>query len=144
MRKGFNLLLLLLLLCFALNGCTTNYETKDGSNKDGGSELILISDEVIEKLSTTKSIIVKIAYSGDLKKTITDENQIKEIIDLISHSTKHIGDVNYIGASYVLEMYDKAGKLVDIIEIFDTNISIKSTNNRYDLDANDLQKIIEN
>jgi hypothetical protein len=137
MRKGFNLLLLL--LCFTLSGCTTNHETKDV-----GPELIPISDKIIEKLSTTKSIIVKIDYTGDIKKIITDENQIKEIIDIISHSTKHIGDVNYIGASYDLEMYDKDGKLVDIIETFDTNISIISTNNRYDLDVNDLVKIIEN
>lgn len=107
------------------------------------TELIPIGEEVIEKLSATKSIIVKIDYSDDIKKIITDENQIKEIIGFVSHSTKHVGDVNLIGASYCLEMYDKNSKLVDIIEIFDTNISIENTSTRYDLDVSGIKKIIE-
>jgi hypothetical protein len=121
MRKGFNLLLLLLLLlCFALSGCTTNYETKDES-----SELILISDEMIENLSTTKTVVVK-NLGNELTKTITDVNEIEKIIDIISQATNVVGDITYEGARYNLEMYNTDNQLIDVVEIFNQNIEFKS------------------
>ncbi len=142
MRKGFNLLLLL--LCFALSGCTTNYETKDGSDKAGGSELIFISDEIKENLSATKTVVVK-GIENKLIKTITDINEIEKIIDIISQATNVNGDITYEGARYNLEMYNADNQLIDVIETFNENIGFESDiKHRYKLNMEDLIKAIGN
>lgn len=140
MRKGFNLLLLLL-LCFALSGCFADYKTKDGD-----SEPIPISDEIIEKLSATKTVVVTNLWNeNELTKTITDINEIEKIIDLISRSTENIGDVTYEGARYYLEMYNIDNQLIDVVEVYNQRIRFQNyTKHGYKLNMEDLMKIIEN
>ncbi len=141
MRKSLSLLLLVL-LCFVLSGCTTNYETEDISNKDGGSELIMISDEMKDNLSTTKTIIVK-NNENELINIITDINKIEKIIDIISHATIIDGDVTYEGARYNLEMYNINNQSIDVIEIFNENIGFQSDiKQRYNLNIEDLVILI--
>lgn len=73
-----------------------------------------------DDLKNTKKINVKTAKSTEVMKTIRNENEINEIVDIIM-SGKTIEDgenIVYIGSSYVLEMIDEKGNVFETIDLF--------------------------
>ena len=70
MKKYLNSLILFL-ICITLSGCTVNLEQQVTDNNSKGTKMIWISDEVIDNISATNSIIVKNAIKEKVK-TITD------------------------------------------------------------------------
>ena len=75
-----------------------------------------ISSKIMKKLESTKEIRVKDWSSKELLKTIKDEKEIEDMINLIGNSKVWEGLTTYIGLNYILEFVDGQDKVEVIVE----------------------------
>ena len=78
-----------------------------------------IKEEIIEKLATTDKIIV--IHPGEpniITRTITDEEEIEEIIAIVSRTTETVGPVTFEGHNKRLRAYNKNDELITSIYIW--------------------------
>jgi len=139
------ILILLLGVFFILGGCKINSENK---NKNGGAELIPISEEIIEQLFATRKIIIEDYITNSIKRTISDENEIEKIINIFSRTTETTGIVTSEGYTWKFTMYDIDDKLISTIYVWKSEniglINIKEYSITLVEDYNALIEIVEN
>lgn len=75
-----------------------------------------ISSKIMKKLENTKEIRVRDWSSKELLKTIKDEKEIKDIINLIGNSKVWEGLTTYVGLNYILEFVNEQDKVEVIVE----------------------------
>lgn len=74
--------------------------------------------EQIEKIRSTKKIIVKNKYNHKILNTITKESDIKNIIDILSHSIESTLPTTSEGTNLLIQMYDTNDKLLTSIYVW--------------------------
>lgn len=72
----------------------------------------------IEKMNNTKKIIIRNNYTHKILKTITKESDIKNIIDILSHSIESTLPTTSEGTNLLIQMYDTNDKLLTSIYVW--------------------------
>ena len=96
---------LLILLCLVLLGGIILFI----SNR---KDIELISDKVIANLSKTEKVIIQSGSDKQTVKTITNKEEIEELINIIAESDKESGWVTLEGNNRYIVMYDKDNKII--------------------------------
>ena len=98
------------------------------------------NEQIFERFSATETIIIKYHDTNTVKHTITNQNQIKEIKIIISHARRYFGawtTPSIPKITYVIEMIDSDGSIIDIIELsYDRGYIFFGKN--YDVDTEHL------
>lgn len=74
--------------------------------------------EEVEKMKLTKKIIVRNMYDHKILKTITDEDNIEDIINMISNSIEMTLPVTSEGTNIIVQMFDDNDKLITFIYVW--------------------------
>lgn len=91
--------------------------------EEGFCEFKTTEDEIklqeeIKKLSSVKKIIVSTANETKIKKTIADKDDIKNIIEILSHGTEMTLPVTSESNNLVLKMFNEDNKLISTIYLW--------------------------
>ncbi|MDD4718992.1 MAG: hypothetical protein PHY00_04145, partial [Bacilli bacterium] len=125
------------------------------SKENNDKKLISISQDIIEKLSATKKIIIKNKTSeteNPVSSTISDITVIKEIMEIMASAEQYGDDFHCDRHGFDFEMYDDKENIIDTIYVWtgkDERImpaSIHSGCSYYNVTSNNssLSSIIEN
>lgn len=112
--------------CNTINGNKDIYIGKnDMEYKEGFCEFKITDaerklQEEVYKMKLTKKIIVKNTYNNDIINTIVNEDDIKDIIDMISRSTESTLPVTSEGTNLAVQMYDDNNKLIASMDVWKT------------------------
>ena len=93
-----------------------NYEEGFCKFKTTDAEIKL--QEEVDKMKPTRKIIVKNTANNKIINKITDEDKIKEIVDMLSHSTESTLLVTSEGTNLVIQMFDEDNKLITFINVW--------------------------
>lgn len=74
--------------------------------------------EEVEKMKSSKKIIIKNTYTHKILNTITDSSKINSIIDMISRGIESTLPVTSEGTNLVIQMYDDDNKLLTSIDVW--------------------------
>ena len=120
-------------------------------------EKIVNNDEIVDvlfkqlfinsDLLNTKKIVVKNSDDSKIIKTIYNESEIKEIVDLLSRGTKINGMVNLDGNSLIIYLYDKNNNIINKFLVWknttNKGASFGVNGKEYSLIGLDGEKLIE-
>ena len=136
-------LLLIVIIFMSLFGCNSK-SNSDNSNDDRE----LMNSQMIEDLSKTKKIMIEKVNTEEILKTITDENEIKKVLSVISHAGKKFeGEETFAQlSSWKLYMYEDDNKLLATIDVWNDGWIGFDNEKEYLLsdDQNLLMEVIEN
>lgn len=97
-----------------------NMEYEDGFCKFKITDAEIKLQEEVDKMKSVKKIIVKNTYNNNIINTITDEDKIKDIINMISNSTESTLVVTSDGTNLVIKMFDNDDKLITSIYVWES------------------------
>ena len=120
MKKIINIFIIIS-LSITLIACSNNdKENKINNNDDNKTLNKTIDNDIINNLSSTDKIIIKINGTNKIIGTITNTDTINEVLDIIKNA-KIIGDgYNCDGYSFNFQMFNN-NKLIDTIHIWTNN-----------------------
>ena len=112
-------IIIIVSLGFAITGCKNN-NNLDNDNKENVDNKTLsetIDNDIINKLSSTNKIIIKMNGSNKILGIITNTDTINEVLDIIKNA-KMNGDIfNCDGYGFNFQMFNN-NKLIDTIHIW--------------------------
>ena len=76
--------------------------------------------EEVDKMNSTKMIVIKNTTNNKIINKITDETKIKDIIEMIAHSTESTLLVTSEGSNLVIQMFDEDNKLITFINVWES------------------------
>lgn len=137
-------IIIIVSLGLIITGCNNNL------NNDNNKILSeTIDNDIINKLSSTDKIIIKINGSNKILGTITNTDTINEVLDIIKNAKMNGDMFNCDGYGFNFQMFNN-NKLIDTIHIWTYNerlipSSISQGCSYYAVTSNDnpLKKIIE-
>jgi len=143
MIKIFSLIVLVV-LCFTLVRCDNN----DANNN--GSEVLTPFEEIIKKISGTQKIVIRDAENNteSVIKTLVDNKEIEEIINIVSRGSVMRGPVPSDLYTWLFFMYDRDDNIIYTMQVWRRGqIAFEGYEEEYFLginkDLNTLIRIIE-
>ena len=137
-------LIVLIGLVAVLVGVTAIYMS-NVRRSDDIEERTAIGAEEIEKLSTTRRIVVERDIDRTVIETITDKEEIRIVTDIFSRSYKETGMVTLEGNNWNIALYGVDGELIYAMEYwsYSGHFGLEGTGKGYYLAEGDNEILME-
>jgi hypothetical protein len=135
--------LIVVLLSLSLIACT-DQENKNSEAPQSNDRIEIVSSDIIEKLSLTTKIEVVSQYGSEERATITDKEEIMDIVNRISGAKKNTAKIVTSEANkWILYMYDADDYLIYSIAVWETGYIGFDNEKEYYIDLANRTTLLE-